>query len=78
MMEIKNSGIEKKVIKDGYIADLRLSRKYYDCVICKKIIGLGEKHYTVVVAGGGLGSLKFPDRVHIDCLETYLQRKGSK
>jgi hypothetical protein len=33
------------------------------------LIVAGEDYYAVVIGGGGLCSIKFPDRVHVYCLK---------
>ena len=63
----------KQIITGGYIADLRVAKKYHQCEVCRKLIEMGTQYYTVVKGGGGLGWLKHPDRVHIDCLNDYLK-----
>ena len=62
---------DKAKYRDGHIADLRKARKTFVCKVCQLPIEPKSEYYTVVIGGGGLGSLKFPDRVHEYCLEAY-------
>ena len=62
---------DKTKYRDGYIADLRKARKNFACKVCQLPIEPGSKYYAIVIGGGGLGSLKFPDRTHKHCLEAY-------
>lgn len=64
------------VIECGYVATPVKARREFACTECKGAIQVGDAHYSVVIAGGGLGSLKFPDRVHQDCLEKYLNERN--
>jgi hypothetical protein len=59
----------KELRINGRIADLRKSRKAHKCAECGLLIEPGEYYYSVVIGGGGLGSLKFPDRYHVECLK---------
>ena len=52
---------------NGAVARLTKARKPYKCYSCGDPIEPGEYHYCVYY-GMGLGSLKFPDRVHQGCL----------
>jgi hypothetical protein len=53
----------------GGIATLRTARKAYKCRDCGLLIEPDEPYYCITIGGAGLGNLKFPDRVHIKCLE---------
>jgi hypothetical protein len=66
--------MERTLVEKGYIATLRKARKAHKCHVCDSAINPGSCYYSVVKGGGGLGWLKFPDRVHLDCLEDYLRR----
>jgi hypothetical protein len=60
---------------DGRIAELvTAARKSYPCRYCPQTIILGEPHYIVSWAGAGLGSIKFPSRLHASCLPDYLEQ----
>ncbi len=63
----------KQVLRYGFIADLRRSRKYHRCDVCKGLICPNDMYYTIVIGGGGLGSLCRPDRVHVSHLVKYLE-----
>lgn len=56
-------------LKGSKIAELRRARNEHTCAECGLPITLGEQYYCIYWAGAGLGSLKFPKRVHIDCLK---------
>jgi hypothetical protein len=49
------------------------ARKAYKCHACGMPIELGELHCTIVQGGGGLGWLKFPDRIHFRCFNKMLE-----
>ena len=66
--------VERRLVEKGYIATLHKARKRHKCHACGYPIEPGNYYYSVVKGGGGLGWLKFPDRVHTDCLEDYLRR----
>ncbi len=57
-----------RICLDHQIAELKKARKQHECRVCHQSINKGAYYYSVVVAGGGLGSLKFPDRYHVGCL----------
>lgn len=69
-MEVKaGREVLKEIRLNGKIATLRQARKAHKCSECGFPIPTGTNYYEVVYAGSGLGSLKFPDRFHIECLE---------
>ena len=45
----------------------RRAKKDYKCSKCGQLINKGELHRCIYIGGGGLGSLKFPDREHLNC-----------
>lgn len=60
--------------KEGHIATLTRSRKYHRCALCQEYINKGEQYYSITIGGGGLGSLKFPERTHSYCLDAFFER----
>lgn len=60
-----------KVLKElrlnGAILTLRRARKAHYCDECKGQINPGEDYCEEVKGGGGLGWLKFPNRIHLAC-----------
>lgn len=64
------------IYRAGLIAEPSRARKgYHTCRHCKERIHRGETYYSVTIGGGGLASIKFPDRLHWDCLEGYMQEQ---
>ncbi len=63
------------VIKNGRVADFRRAKQDHKCNECGLLIISSDNYYAVVIAGGGLGSLKNPDRVHLGCIEQHLSIK---
>ena len=59
---------------ENRIAILTRSRKYHRCAVCQEYIYKREHYYSITVGGSGLGSIKFPQRVHIHCLDAFLER----
>ena len=68
-----------KVMKElrvaGKIITLVKGCKGHKCYTCGMPIEPGETHYTIVQGGGGLGWIKFPDRTHIDCIDSYFGKQ---
>lgn len=58
-----------------YVFTLRRARKQHTCRVCPRPITPGESYYEVTIAGGGLGSLKFPDRIHMSEKEAFIKKK---
>lgn len=69
MIEIKH---RKEIRRNGYIATLRKARTGKKCSKCGMPIEPGQEYYEVVIGGSGLGGLKFPGHLHIDCIDKYL------
>ena len=64
---------DNRIRRNGKIATPRNARKEHRCTECPDPIAAGTLYYEVVLAGSGLGSLKFPARVHPgDCVESNL------
>lgn len=62
------------VTREGRIALLRKARKFHRCGVCQELIDKGNQYYSITIGGGGLCSLKFPERVHCDCLEAFFEK----
>jgi len=67
--------LARVVRRNGYIATLRKARTGKKCNTCGYPIEPGSWYYSVVLGGGGLGWLKFPDYVHTNCLDDYPSRR---
>ncbi len=66
----------KVINKKGKVCTLRTKRyKSCECSYCAKLIAIGTQFYECIIGGGGLGSKKFPDRVHTVCIYRYLNKK---
>ena len=50
-------------------AELTIARKVHICLACSRPIVPEECYYAVTIPGAGLQSLKFPERLHVACLE---------
>lgn len=63
-----------RITLNGKIADRTFAqRKSFTCWHCKGEIPQFTYYYSVVIAGGGLGSLKFPDRIHEECIFDFME-----
>lgn len=75
-MSIKQLYLIKELPREApfkhHIVTLRKARKEHTCSQCQELIAKGEEYCEVVFGGSGLGGLKFPTRLHMDCLEDYL------
>lgn len=52
------------------------ARKPFICHQCRQQINQGEEYYSITYGGGGLSSLKFPDRIHVGCIDDYFHSQG--
>ena len=59
------------IAKEGWRAELTRARKLHRCCVCQEYINKKEQYYSIIIGGGGLGSIKFPERSHINCLDTF-------
>ena len=60
--------------KEGRIAQITRARKHHRCAVCQEFINKGSQYYAITIGGSGLGGLKFPTRVHIDCIDAYFEK----
>lgn len=60
--------------EEGRIATITKATKHHRCSVCQEYIIKGTQYYTVTIAGSGLGSIKFPEHVHIECLSAYFEK----
>ena len=65
----------ERIVSNGRIAELRKARKCFKCAECEQPIEPREYYYSITLAGSGLGSIKFPDRVHMGCVMNFLNRR---
>lgn len=70
--------IPMRITINGKVAELVTARKTYKCDECGYPIVPHSDYYRVTIGGGGLGSIKFPDHVHIHCIEENLKVGGRK
>ena len=63
---------QARIVHNGKIATLTKARKQHACIECGDLIPPPMRYYTVVRGGGGLGWLKFPDRVCIPCVGRHM------
>lgn len=62
--------MEKVIRRNGKVAKLSKARKEHVCKQCVLPIFVDDWYWSIVLAGSGLGSIKFPTRVHTgDCFE---------
>lgn len=57
--------VNKKVLQR------RRARKPFSCHQCRQQINPGEDYYSITYGGGGLGDQKYPDRIHLKCIDAY-------
>ena len=62
----------------GKVATLTRARKVHECSSCGTPIEKGKDYYCIYLAGAGLGDMKFPDRIHKECINDYLNTGGKK
>lgn len=53
----------------GQVATLDRAITGHKCSACGFPIEKGEQHYCVYTGGPGFSTLKFPDHIHIHCME---------
>ena len=58
-----------------HIVTVRKAKKEHTCSQCRELIAKGQEYCEVVFGGSGLASLKFPDRVHRNCINNFLMRE---
>ena len=65
----------ERIVSNGRIAELHKARNGYKCDECGQPIEPREYYYSVTWGGSGLGSIKFPDHVHMGCVMNFLNRR---
>jgi hypothetical protein len=67
------------ITRNGYRAEVVKARNEHlcslDCPGCTRILPKRQHYWSITVGGGGLNSIKMPDRVHIKCLKRYWRNK---
>ncbi len=63
------------VRRKSKIATLTKARKHHQCAVCQGHIIPGNQYYAITTGGAGLGSIKFPERVHPECFDEYFNPK---
>lgn len=72
-MAIQNATLLRNISNKGRVATLiEKPRLPFICSECSQPLPAGDPHYSVTIGGGGLGSVKFPERVHVDCIYQHL------
>ena len=67
-------GKVEEINRGGYIFTPRKARKDFISCISHKLIVRGSQYYAVTIGGGGLGSLKRPDRILLSEIDQYIQK----
>ena len=62
----------RQFVKDGRVYTLRKARACHRCKVCPQPIDPGMLYYSVTWGGAGLGSLKFPDSIHLECVDKII------
>ncbi|KKN59520.1 hypothetical protein LCGC14_0541340 [marine sediment metagenome] len=62
----------------GKIAQMARAKTGHKCDDCGLPIEKGTDYYCVYIGGAGLGDTKFPDRVHQECINAYLNLGGKR
>lgn len=61
-----------------YVYTTRRARVKHTCKMGDGLISPGEHYLEATIGGGGLGSLKFPDRIHLNCKDAYISMKEER
>ncbi len=65
--------MNKTIVYNGKTFTLIKAKKEHRCIGCPHPILHGEDYWSITLNGAGLGSTKFPDRIHKgDCLSKYI------
>ena len=71
-------GKVEEICRGGHIFTPRKARKDFNSLISHKAIFKGSQYYAVTIGGGGLGSLKRPDRILLTEIDQYCQKYNWK
>lgn len=72
---IKHKGDGYRVTRGNRTATLTKARREHPCAICPEPIAKGDHYRSITYNGAGLGSIKFPERVHLGCLKGYWEKR---
>lgn len=67
--------VMEKLKIPGAILTLTRAKKEHPCEECPDPIKAGEQYYEIYYAGSGLGGMKFPNRIHIRCVDKFTNRR---
>lgn len=74
LMRLTTIGGDKRIRYGGYIADPHVAHKPHSANCCQRIISPGDKYFSVVAGGSGVGGFKHPYRCHESCLPMFMAR----
>jgi hypothetical protein len=67
-----NLTINGTIYRAGRICEPVTAKRKHTCDQCRGDIVRGDQYRSVTIAGGGLSSIKNPDRVHESCFEEWI------
>ena len=66
--------LKVRIREEDRIATLTKATKHFRCCICEEYIIPKTKYYSITLGGSGLGSIKYPDRCHVEHLPAYFEK----